>query len=168
MSGVTGDLGPIVEVLLRSLPVDLQSAAQEHMDGLQREFTLLAEGRRQAGQDADELPTRLVEVMKAIDGRYSSFVARPEAELDAARQAGEHEVDIVYKVPSAAADAARELGVVLDEADAYCREGEHLLTLAAPPDVVLYRQWFLDEFIGQIAGAEPVPWPEFARSHAGT
>jgi hypothetical protein len=168
VSDVTGDLGPIVAVRLLELPVDLQSAAQEHMDGLQREFALLVEGRRQAGEDQHELPDRLLEVIQALDNRYASFVARPEAELEAARQAGKTRIDLVYEVPTAAAGAARELGSILDQADDYCREGEHLLTLAAPEPVARYRRWFIEQFVEQIAGAEPVSWPEYARSYAGT
>jgi hypothetical protein len=51
---------------------------------------------------------------------------------------------------------------MLDEADEYCRSGQALLTLETPPDAKLFRQWYLDEFIGQLSGAPPTPWPEYA------
>lgn len=168
MTSTSDDLGPFVRVSLLGLPVRLQSAVQEHMDGLRREFMLLAEGMRQTGEPSADLPVRLLEVVDALNGRYASFVSRPETELAAAVEAEKESVDLVYEVPTAAAGAARELGSLLDEADVYCSEGEHLLTLATPPDLLLYRRWFLEQFVEQIAGAEPVPWPAYARAYAGT
>jgi hypothetical protein len=53
---------------------------------------------------------------------------------------------------------------MLDEADEFCRQGKHLLTLATPPDLRRYRQWFLGEFVAQIGGRPPTPWPLFAAS----
>jgi anti-anti-sigma factor len=47
---------------------------------------------------------------------------------------------------------------LLDEADEYCRAGEHLVTLAAPPLERAYREWFIGEFIRQAAGGSPQPW----------
>lgn len=36
------------------------------------------------------------------------------------------------------------------------------MTLATPPELVAFREWFLDEFIRQIEGrGEPVPWQEY-------
>jgi anti-anti-sigma factor len=69
-------------------------------------------------------------------------------------------VPLEYRLPPAAADASRRLGELLDEVDDYCRARGHLLTLVPPDDAVAYRHWFLGEFIGQIGGAEPVPWPQ--------
>ncbi len=50
---------------------------------------------------------------------------------------------------------------MLDEADAYCRQGSHLLTLQTPPDQRAFRTWFLAEFLSQLAGGPPTPWPEY-------
>jgi hypothetical protein len=52
---------------------------------------------------------------------------------------------------------------MLDEADEYCRRGEHLLTLETPPELVRFRRWYLQEFVNQIAGAAPEPWPDYRR-----
>jgi hypothetical protein len=62
-------------------------------------------------------------------------------------------------VPEAAASAITHLGDIFDEADDYCRAGEHLLSLATPPESLEFRRWFLGEFVNQIAGAAPTPWP---------
>jgi hypothetical protein len=68
----------------------------------------------------------------------------------------------VYQVPAAASEASLRLQEILDEADAYCLAGTHLLTLATPPDLTRFRRWFLEEFINQLAGAAPVPYPDYA------
>jgi hypothetical protein len=52
------------------------------------------------------------------------------------------------------------LGAILDEVDELCRQGQYLLTLATPPDLVAYRHWLLEEFTRQIAGQEPVAWAD--------
>jgi hypothetical protein len=57
---------------------------------------------------------------------------------------------------------------MLDEADEFCRRGRHLLTLETPPELVVFRKWYLQEFIDQIErGAEPTAWPEFRRQADG-
>ena len=50
------------------------------------------------------------------------------------------------------------LGAIFDEADDYCRAGEHLLSLATPPEALAFRKWFINEFVAQIGGSAPVPW----------
>ena len=51
---------------------------------------------------------------------------------------------------------------MLDEADAYCREGAHLLTVATPPEELRFRRWFISEFVVQVGGAAPTPWPDYS------
>ncbi|MEO6712854.1 MAG: GAF domain-containing SpoIIE family protein phosphatase, partial [Mycobacteriales bacterium] len=87
------------------------------------------------------------------------------SQIEAALERGEAELDLLYQVPASAADAVRGLAQVLDDADEYCRAGQELLTLAAPADVVAFRHWFLGEFMRQIRGEGPTPWPDYAREH---
>jgi len=68
-------------------------------------------------------------------------------------------------VPASAGAAAAALRDLMDEADEYCQQGEHLLTLTSPEDVTAFRRWFLDEFERQCGGADPVPWPEYLGSN---
>jgi hypothetical protein len=82
----------------------------------------------------------------------------PEAKRDDAIERGEDIVDLHYRVPEDAALACIHLGYIFDEADKYCRAGRHLLSLATPPESLAFRQWFLGEFVNQIAGAAPTPW----------
>src|SRR6476660_5563039 len=48
-------------------------------------------------------------------------------------------------VPASSGTAAAALRDLMAEADAYCRQGEHLVTLTSPADVTAFRCWFLDE-----------------------
>ena len=50
-----------------------------------------------------------------------------------------------------------ELTGLLEEADDYCRRGE-LLTLATPPELVAFRNWYLGQVVEQIDGRPPTPW----------
>lgn len=161
--------GPIVTVRLLQLPVPILAAAQQHSDELMREFTLITERLAEEPDPSHPtrpIPTRLIEIMAAFDRSYGPFTGEPEARLAAAMRDGESVIEeLVYEVPASAAEAAAQLGALLDEADNYCRTGKHLLTLATPAELVLFRRWFLDEFQVQVAGAAPTPWPDYAAAH---
>ena len=160
------DLGPIVEVHLLELPVGLWARTQQHTDELLREFLLIAEQVRHVGDAATApTPVRLGELVDELNGSYGSFSEEQEARLFAAAAAGEEAIDLTYQVPESAGVAARHLGDLLNEADAYCRSGEHLLTLETPAELVGFREWFLEEFRRQTTGEQPTPWPS---SRAGS
>jgi hypothetical protein len=61
-------------------------------------------------------------------------------------------------VPADVVEVGAKIERLLDEADAFCREGT-LLTLAASDDVVAFRRWYLGELTRQVGGAAPQPWP---------
>lgn len=61
--------------------------------------------------------------------------------------------------PVEARAATLALRQMLAEADEYCRAGDELLTLAAPPDIAAFTGWYLQEFLRQLDGAAPQPWP---------
>ena len=147
----------LVDVRLTNFPLDLWLLAQEHADGVIREFTLIAHER--AGGHAVDLPRRLVAIVDELSARFGGIGDQAEAARDAAIERGERYVDLRYRVPAAVGEAARHLGDVLDEADEYCRRGQHLLSLATPPEAAAFRRWFIDEFVRQTAGAPPQPWP---------
>jgi hypothetical protein len=69
--------------------------------------------------------------------------------------------DLVYVVPREAAGASQALSALYDEADEHCRQGRDLLTLATPPDLVVFRHWFLQEFVRQAEGRPPMSWPDY-------
>lgn len=103
-------------------------------------------------------------MVSALTAEYAGATGEADAERDAALAAGAESVDLTYHVPPAAAEASRALGALLDEADEFCRAGGALLTLATPPEARRFREWYLQEFVGQVAGAAPTPWPDYARA----
>lgn len=151
----------LVEVRLLQLPVSVWARSQEQHDALRREFALIA----LSGAERDRhLPRRLAALVESLNGQFAADVSAQQEQLYAAAAAGRPVIDeLVYRVPPAVAGACLALSQLLDEADEYCRRGEHLLTLAADEELVDFRHWFLLEFIDQLAGADPVPWPAFAR-----
>jgi hypothetical protein len=158
----------LVTVVMRGLPVALHARASEHGQELQREFTLLhlqLEQQAAAGSPVRaaerDVPRRLIELVDVLQGRYAGYTTEQEDQLEAAVEQGLESIDLTFQVPPDAAAASVDLAAILDEADAYCREGRHLLTLATPPEALAYRQWYLQQFIDQIAGRPPQSWREW-------
>jgi hypothetical protein len=152
------DFSELVDVHLLEVPVDVWSRVQEHTDELLREFALMSSDP--AGPT--EVPARLTRLIEILQATYSGVGDEQEAQLYAAAEAGQPVVeDLVFTVPIAVADAAVVLNETLDEADEFCRAGQHLLTLATPPELQRFRRWYLDQFIDQVRGADPVPWPAY-------
>lgn len=151
----------LVTIRLNLLPVDVQIAAQQHGDELTRELMLVAEQMHQQGDEAPPLPRRFVELVGALNARYSMFTAEQEKQLSDAAEAGEPSIDLVYVVPASVGPAAASLGEILDEVDEYCREGRLLLTLETPAPLVTFRRWFLDQFVEQSQGRPAVSWPDY-------
>ena len=147
----------LVTVRLLRFPLDLSEQSTEHFDGLKREFALLTI----RPDEPAEVPKRLLELVEALTDRYSGMTEDANRERDEAIERGEKVLDeLAYVVPVQVADACIELSGMLDEADEYCRQGEVLLTLATPPTAVAFRRWYLGEFVAQVRGLPPLPWPD--------
>jgi hypothetical protein len=151
-----GQRADLVEVHLLRLPLATHRAASEHADELRREFTLIR--AQQADDDAADVPRRLVALMEELEEQFSGYSDDTRVELDEAMERGEGSIDLVFRVPPEAGEAAVRLGAMLDEADAHCRKGDALLTLATAPDALAYRRWYLEEFTRQLDGLPPRPW----------
>lgn len=149
----------LLEVRLLRLPVALHAKSQEHGAELMREMYLIAQELRE--DDAPQLPTRLVALVEELGSRFGGVTTEQDRQLEAAIEAGVEELDVIYRVPVEAAEASVRLGAMLDEADEFCSEGQHLLTLATPPDSLAYRRWYLDQFVSQLAGGPATPWPDY-------
>ncbi len=147
-----------VEVRLLSYPLDLFLRAQEHADDLLREFVLISRSH-DVDPTSRRTPERLVALVDDLTTTYAGMSEVPRADRDAAIERGETRIDLVYVFPRAALEPVRHLGEALDEADEFCRQGRHLLTLETPPDLVEFRHWFMGEFERQAAGQPPTPWP---------
>ena len=147
-------MSSLCEVRLVDLPIPLHNRTSQHIDALQREFELI----RLASPEERSAPHRLLELIEQLQSEFGEFGAASRQQLSEAAERGAESIDLTYHLPIEAGDAARRLGDLLDEADEYCRAGQHLLTLVTPIDVLAYRQWFLDEFSRQLDGGDPVPW----------
>lgn len=150
----------VVPVVLVRIPVAVWARTQEHTDELLREFTLVAAQLRER-PGAQDVPVRLVELVEQMTQRYGGLNIDQENRLADAAAAGVPELDLTYWVPPDAIEVVKALGDILDEADAYCLEGAHLLTLATPPDLIRFRHWFLDEFTNQLRGAGPSLYADY-------
>jgi hypothetical protein len=155
--GVSEHVQSLVVVELRRVPVELQARATEHAEELQREFVLIAEGL-QHSEGRSALPRRLLDLVEVLRREFGGFTTEQEDAFDEALRADVPTIDLTFRVPPSAAHAAVAIGELLDEADEYCREGRHLLTLATPPDLASYRRWYLQQFVDQVAGGAPTPW----------
>ena len=159
--------GPLVTVRIVDLPLPLLTRAQQWSDELTREFSLMAISLHRDDELRGErlLPTRLVSIIEILNAGYGPFTGEQDALLaDAVASGAATMPELEYQVPASAGIAAAALRDLMEQADAYCQQGEHLLTLTSPEDVTAFRRWFLDEFEQQCAGADPVPWPAYRGS----
>ena len=154
--------GGLVTILILGMPVPVYLRASEHGDELMREFALIAASAAASGGEV-EVPTRLTAVVEEMRGRFSGFTLQPEAELADAARRGVDVINLEYRLPPEAIQAAADLGDLLDEADEFCRSGD-LLTLATPAEALAFRRWFLGEFARQAAGEAPLPWSDWDAS----
>ena len=143
----------LVEVELQHLPVQVQRQAAEHHDALVRELSLI-----KASSDTEALPHRLVALVDELDEKFGRFAEGPRAVLNDAFLDDEDYVDVTYRVPRETGEALARLAELLDQADDFCRQGQHLVTLATPPLIAAYRHWLVDEFVRQGQGDAPRPW----------
>ncbi len=146
------------EVHVQRCPLRIYAKANEHMEELKREFALLAMRPQEAGH---EVPKRLLDLIDELSERYANLTEAPDQVRDAALERGDEFVDLTFHVPGSVAAASEALDQILDEVDEYCRRGQHLLTLATPPDSLAFRKWYLAEFVRQLGGAAPTPWPDY-------
>lgn len=151
--GTTSDLTP---VRLLGVPVALHGQAAAHGDALQRELEML----RRSDDAAEGIPHRLHQLIERMHERFGGLGDAIDDGLAAAASSGHELVDLEVPAPVEAGEACRVLSDLLDELDEFCRTGDHLLTLATPPEAIAYRRWFLGQFTAQLSGAPPTRWGE--------
>ena len=146
----------LVAVRVLRFPLQVHARAQRQAQEMRREFQLvLGQERLQPGS----VPDRLLGLSAVLAERYAGFTEQQEREIEDGISAGREVLDeLVFRVPPHMAQVGEQLRDVLDEADELCRTGR-LLVLATPPDLVTYRNWYLDQFSRQLAGQPPQPWP---------
>lgn len=148
----------MIDIHLLELPVPLAGRAQQHVDELLREFALI----QASTDDQHHVPARLLELMATLTRQFEGVNDAARERLEAAVARRDQVIaDHVLTLPPEASPASAALGALLDECDDYCSAGKDLLTLATPPDLLLYRRWYLDQVIDQLDGAAPVSWPDY-------
>ena len=152
----------LYQVRVLQLPVRIWSRSQEQHDALMREFALMSVPSDETERKR-HVPTRLAKLIDTLTADFEGVATEQEQQLFEAAASGQDVIDeLVYAMPRAAVPASQALGEILDEADEFCRQGKHLLTLAADEELVRFRRWYLSQFIDQSAGAAPVAWPDYA------
>lgn len=152
-------MSDLVEVHLLQLPVPLAAAARQHFEELTREFLLIAGTDAREGTGEHDVPAQLIALVEALTAQYGGLSSEADDRLEDAidRRAAVVD-DHVLTVPREAGAAVQALGDLFDRADDFCRQGQHLLTLATPPELVAYRHWYLGQVVDQLAGRPPVAW----------
>ena len=159
---VTAQDGEQVTVRLLNFPLQVFEHARRHHDELLREFALLAVRPPEELAERN-LPADLITLIDTLGRRYAGVGDRTDTLRDAAVARGEAAMDLSYQVPRSVGPALVDLHELMERADAYCRT-EQLLTVAASPVDRAFRAWFIEQFISQAQGADPVPWDGPMRS----
>jgi hypothetical protein len=148
----------LVTVRLLGVPVRLWCRATEQHDELLREFSLLSYGIDEGATKLDELPARLVTLVRELRTRYGASRERDDATRQAALAREDATVDLTYEVPVTVGEAGQALAALLEEIDDYCRSDSYLLTLAPDDSVIAFRHWYVEEFTRQVKGLPPRAW----------
>ena len=164
-----GSAGPLETVRLLRIPLAAQVRSTQHFDELMREFALISmdtDRARPADDVARPVPERLLALVDELTTSFSAFTAAVTAERDEAISRGDSEIDLTYHLPATVVAACHELEDIFTEVDDYCRSGQHLITLATPPESIAFRRWYLGEFVAQIEQRrEPLTWPDYVAEH---
>lgn len=151
----SGDGHPEVRIL--RYPLEVHQRATEAFEGLRREFQLIA----LRGPEAEDVPERLLRLVDALATEYEGLNVEADNAREEAVARGDTEIpELVFRAPPGVAEACIALSQMVDEADEFCRQGDVLLTLASPPEAVVFRRWYLGEFVAQLRGEPPLAWPD--------
>ena len=153
MASVTEQRVDVIRLL--GYPVRLAARQEEHLDEVTREFMLLSISRPSA---REQVPHRLLELLELLSTRHAAELEGPRRQREQALQEGRDSVDLVYPATQEVREAVTGWQSMMREVDAYCRDDE-LLALATPAEVVRLQQWVVSEFVAQLEGHEPTPWP---------
>ena len=148
---------PMVDVVLRGLPVDVYRRSSEHSRELGRELHLLS-GVPDGGAS---LPHQLRRLIYELASRYGPMNPEAERRLQEAVDRGDEVVDVHYRVPHCTKADVAALDRTLRGVDEQCRSGRSLLTLATPPEAERFREWVFGEISRQIDGEPPCDWVDW-------
>jgi hypothetical protein len=151
------------------IPMAVSARSTQHFDELMREFALITldTGRERETTDSTRpVPERLLALVNELTDQFAAFTAAATAQREEAAARGDTEIDLTYHMPPSTTDAVRQLNALLEEVDDFCGSGQHLITLATPPESLAFRQWYFDQFLAQMEhDLPPVPWPDYVAEH---
>lgn len=143
------------DIQLIGVPMATLLDAQQHNDELMREFAFLSGSRH--------ISARLDQLAREVEEHFGPRAESIRAEVEQAAAGGQATIDLRVTLTPAGWRALQNLSELLDEADTYCERAE-LLTLASSPAVRRLRRWYTEEVGRQLAGDDPVPWPDFPKN----
>lgn len=159
----------LLTVHVQRMPLAVSARSSQHFEELMREFALITldtERDRESTDSKRPVPERLLDVVAELTNEFAAFTTAVTAQREEAAARGDAEIDLIYHMPPSTTEAVRQLETLLEEADDFCQSGQHLITLSTPPEAVAFRQWYFNEFIGQMErGESPVSWPDYVAAH---
>lgn len=141
----------VEEVVLLGVPVACYLDGQEHLESTLRELRLLA--LSDAGSFSDLEQQTVVPLRRAME-MFRDVRDQGRAEAEAARSAGKDVVDLCWRLPEGAAEAAEVWAVGVAELARLAETGV-LLTTPPEPEVADLRQWLSEEIVGQVRHRRP-------------
>jgi anti-sigma regulatory factor (Ser/Thr protein kinase) len=146
-----------IKVVIKELPIAVYLEAEQHGDGLMREFAFMAQVPP-ATASAPEQPRRLLELAEAVRAAFTNATSSMRPQVEAALRSDQSTVDLELIVPDQGWQLLLVLAAQLDEIDRLSEQGE-LVTLASSPTVRRFRHWYSQQIADQVAGKPPQPWP---------
>lgn len=149
------------QVMLVDVPVATYRAVQQHTDAVLRELVLMAEYETaKAGRERGPLRLLFDRVNAGFSDRLDLTVQAAHA-VDAAIERGAESVTLTFTIPARYAASAEAWSALVDDLDAFCRDGT-MLSVPVSPEVRRFTRWWCSELVGQLRdGAAPVPWPDY-------
>jgi hypothetical protein len=144
-------------VWLLGYPVQLGISVAEHVEDWLREFKLMSIGA-QSNPPTHPVPARLQQMVDHLSHTYARELSEPDRLRAAAAAHGEATVDLAYPTRPETEHVLQQWQDLLAEVDGYCRS-QDLLTLQRSTEQVAFNDWLAQEFIRQIHGQPPQPWP---------
>jgi len=148
------------EVHLLGCPVrELERELARERD-LLRELLLMQIGGGPPAQDTDGGPS-LLALVADIERHNRDLAGTTDAIREHTLIDGIESVDLHYSLTREAGPKLARVAELYDALDELTRDDDHLLTLPPTQAMVRTRHWFFGELAAQLAGADPIPWPEY-------
>jgi hypothetical protein len=147
--------GPLGAVRLLGYPVREGRRLREHQEEVLRECRLL---QLPDADGPEHVTARLVRLSALLAAEYEAELSEPARRLVEAFLSGQASVDLTYPLRPDTRTMVEAWQAARRELDRYGQQ-EDLLTLATPPDLARLADWVVQEFLRQLDGHPPRPWP---------